>query len=508
MEERQENERPHEDLRSRQRDFLKLSRRGDISSAVHSNRFGAEEAALGQQIDFVITHLEAYRDEKLKQNILLWLQIKPEPEKMDEFLSLVEDLRVEANHFGLIGLRKLLVKNPVDQVQFIIDHNSLSKIMQHARNDSYPHLVLEAAWCIANLCMGTSQQLDFLIQKNIIPLLLEVSRSKYPQISEQALWGLGNIACDSPATRRKIISSDAMAALREIYERGAQNLCKLVCWIFSSVCKHREKDEPIRTLQIPIRTLVEEIDKKENVNVADLSDCFVGLRSCVKKENLLVFEKSTEFLPKLVAFFREALEDPEKFSVGLTASIFIFGGLTNADSMFSERLIGLGVLTDLKKCLLGELSLKIQKDICWVISNIVLSTEEAVKAFLSEPGLLEAVFRIADSAPYELRREACWIICNLSKAKNQAIHFELIGKGFFEMISNALDRGELEETLALEAIYAQLVFFHRTNSHKELINLMAQKGVVERLAKRQESQDISIYYLAKKILTKFFDLEL
>lgn len=508
MSENFESEAPVDSIKSRQRDFFKNSRRGELISSIQSNRFADEDQELLKKVDFIATHLEVYKDEKLRHNILIWLQMKAEPAQMDQFLEMIADQRIEANHYGIIGLRMLLVSDPEKQIQYIIDRNMLHKIMQLAKKDAYPHLVLEATWCLANLCSGTHQQLDFLIQKNLIPLLVDESQNPYAQIAEQALWGLGNIACDSPQTQRKIATQEIFRLLRATYNRGNPTLCKLICWIFSSICRLRNSKESIKPLEIPVATLRDEICNPENLDVVQLNDCFVGLMGCIKRENCALFKNKPEFFTKLMSFFRYNIERPNEGELHISAAIYIFGGLTNSDDSFSIELISHGALTDIVHCLMHLPSEQQKKDICWILCNIALSGIESIRAFVKEPGLIDIIFRFADESSPEIMKEASWIICNLCKAKDQEILLELINRGLFEMFSKAFDRDPSYATLVLEAIYVLLDYFLSINTLPDVTRLMISKGVAQKLVSQQEDFDISLYHLSRRILLRFFELQI
>lgn len=508
MSENFESEAPSESIKTRHRDFFKNSRRGELISSIQSNRFADEDQELLKKVEFVATHLEAYKDEMLRHNILIWLQMKAEPKQMDQFLEMVADQRIEVNHYGIIGLRMLLVSDPEKQIQYIIDRNMLQKIMQLARNEAYPHLVLEATWCLANLCSGTHQQLDFLIQKNLIPLLVEESQNAYAQIAEQALWGLGNIACDSAQTQKKIATPEIIRSLRATYNRGNPTLCNLVCWIFSSLCRLRNPKESIKALETPIATLCEEICKPANTDVTQLNDCFIGLMGCIKRDNCGLFKNKPEFFKKLMSFFRYNIENPIAGAQHISACIYIFGGLTNSDDSFSNELISHGILTDIVHCLIHLPSEQLKKDICWILCNIALSGIEAIRAFVNEPGLIDTIFRFADESSPEIMKEANWIICNLCKAKDQTILLALINKGLFEMFSKAFDRDPTYVTLVLEAIFVFLDYFQSINALPDVRRLMISKGVAQKLVLQQENFDISLYHLSRRILLKFFELQI
>ena len=47
--------------------------------------------------------------------------------------------------------------------------------------------------------------MDAIVNCNIIPLMVQFLLENKPGIADQAIWGIGNLAGDSPAVREKVI---------------------------------------------------------------------------------------------------------------------------------------------------------------------------------------------------------------------------------------------------------------------------------------------------------------
>lgn len=94
---------------------------------------------------------------------------------MDMFGDLITNI-IEGDilnqHFGMIGIRKLLsiAENP--PIQAVIDAGLVPKMIQYVKQLDYPQLQLEATWALTNVASGTTIQCQSIIDKGGIPLFV------------------------------------------------------------------------------------------------------------------------------------------------------------------------------------------------------------------------------------------------------------------------------------------------------------------------------------------------
>jgi importin subunit alpha-1 len=72
------------------------------------------------------------------------------------------------------------------------------------------YLVLEACWCLTNVVAGSTTQCQSVIEKGGIPEFIKLLREPDPDIVDQAIWSLGNIAGDCSHYRDIILRAGAI----------------------------------------------------------------------------------------------------------------------------------------------------------------------------------------------------------------------------------------------------------------------------------------------------------
>eukprot|EP01044_Picomonas_judraskeda_P032156 COSAG03_NODE_12312_length_552_cov_1.470046_1_plen_159_part_10 len=104
----------------------------------------------------------------------------------------------------------------------------------------------EALWAITNIASGTSDQTAQVVPA--LPIIARLIRSPNQEVSEQAVWAVGNIAGDSTALRDSVLEAGALVSLVGILDQLALkakqkiSLLRNAVWTISNCC--RGKPQP------------------------------------------------------------------------------------------------------------------------------------------------------------------------------------------------------------------------------------------------------------------------
>ena len=109
--------------------------------------------------------------------------------------------------------RKLLSIERNPPIAEVIAANAVPRLVQHCQCYDDAPLLFEAAWALTNISSGTSEHTRVVIDNGAIPIFIGLVRSPHPDVREQAVWALGNIAGDSTRCRDLVLSYNAPLGL-------------------------------------------------------------------------------------------------------------------------------------------------------------------------------------------------------------------------------------------------------------------------------------------------------
>ena len=90
-----------------------------------------------------------------------------------------------------------------------------------------------------------------MINAGSIPKLVDLLSSQSPQVSEQAVWALGNIAGDGPAARDLVISAGAIPPLLELAKSSVMiSTLRNVVWTISNLCRNKNQSPPFDSVKV------------------------------------------------------------------------------------------------------------------------------------------------------------------------------------------------------------------------------------------------------------------
>lgn len=491
----------NEDIKKARRDMLQNMR---------FETFQNGKETLSNTSEFSLSHLANIpNSEILKTKINEWSKLEPQNELLYTFLASIESQDIYQQHYGMIGLRRILSQKRDLPIQQVMDHPSFFKILKMCKDESQPHLQLESTWCLANMASGTSEQTSSLIQKNIIEVFVNMCQSKFSQIAEQAIWGLGNISGDCLEFRNKILKSETVEVLLQVFNQSREDKIKnLITWVFSNICRLRPTSERISPIMRHMLSCL--VNVFTNTKDQDLkNDCLFGIYSNAKEESVDIFEND-QFLESLLRFYSECQQSFHSQNAQLSAIHTLIGGFTSGDNKYTKTIIRIGFLPYLKNSLHIP-NPTTAREVCWIFSNLAIGEVDQVRLIIAEPLLLETIEKFTKHSDVNLAREAVWMICNLSLTKNEENIGLLIERGVLLIFKNTLESQTDNRmiTLILEAFLNLLIFFKERTPEgtiNALVIMMINNGIGTVLENLQFNKSDIIYLKTLMILEEYFPL--
>jgi hypothetical protein len=112
---------------------------------------------------------------------------------LDEIILKSQNSDLAIRFEGIRSARKMLSIDRNPPIDDLIHLNFLPILVQCLTYDNYPDLQFEAAWALTNIASGNSQQTQAVADANALPYLLRLLQSTHSNVSEQAVWALGNL---------------------------------------------------------------------------------------------------------------------------------------------------------------------------------------------------------------------------------------------------------------------------------------------------------------------------
>ena len=494
------------DLKSKIKDLKLKNHRKQFLEKIKEKRYQKILSEQKGNIEFPINHLDNL-DPNLVSHILKNLKNEIYQNELTTYIKLIFSNNLYEKHSGIISLRKYLVKNVANDsiIQILFDYNTIQKLFEFLLNKNQPHLQLEASWCIANICSSDSKFILNLVNKGIVPILLNLIQNKYPQIAEQAIWAMGNISGDSERIKNIILKEeDIIPNLLYAYNNinHLQNKRGLI-WVFSNIAKlknafNKKKKNDIANFKPIIKILIDYFSITEDPEA--IFECLSTIRN-YPREDFLQYFHNINFLTKLKCIYIKNLPLYEDNIEIIKSILNIYGGLTNSEqNIYTKSLIEIGILEDLTKTLFVD-NWELVRSVCWVISNIAIEKSFTMR-ILECNGLIQKIVGLSLSDNKEISFEAIWVVCNLTANKDKDVLTFLLKNDIFKLFRNILEKFKDKKPLLLvyEAILNILDFYKGMPEFEFVVKESIVCGLSKFIEDNQYHTNEYIYLKSSEIL--------
>ncbi|KEH18646.1 importin subunit alpha-like protein [Medicago truncatula] len=294
-------------------------------------------------------------------------------------------------------------KTPSFTIDELIQSDAVPRLVEFLVIDDFPQRQFFAAWILAYIAGGTSENTKVVIDHGAVPLLVNLLSSPSVAVRHEASWALGNVACDSPSCRYLVLSHGAMIPLlSHLNELADISMLRIATRTLSNFC--RGKPQPLfEQLRPALPTLELLIFSNDEEVLADACWALSYLSDGTNDKIQAVIEAGV--CGRLV----ELLLNPSP-SVVIPA-LRTLGNIVGGDDMQTQAILDHGSLPCLLSLLTHNHEETIRKEACWTISNITAGNREQIQAVI-EAGLIAPLVNLLQNAEFDTLKEAAWALSN------------------------------------------------------------------------------------------------
>lgn len=416
----------------------------------------------------------------------------PSDDTFAQYVAAMMSGDAEANYKGTFEIRKLLSKEQDPPVQQVLDAGVLPRLVEflHNTNDK---LQFEAAWAITNIA-STEHTSTVVGVPGCVDALVSYCRSPSPDVREQCLWCLGNIAGDGPAFRDLVLSKPGAVEnlLLNIQNPANESLLKNATWTLSNYC--RGKPQPSLELVKPLIPALCHLLSATDTEI--LTDACWGLSYLTDGDDARIQAVvDSGIVPRLV----QLLGHPTAGVV--VPALRTCGNIVTGNDVQTQAVIDAGGLVAFSKLITHDRR-ALRREACWASSNVAAGTPKQIATLVDTPNLMKALIHQLDKGDWNVRKESAWAVSNVLTSGGDECIFKTVQAGAIAPMLKVLKVEDIKiVTVGLEALTAILEAEAPPSAGGQTYSILVEKaGGIDVLEELQEHDSTEIYEKAVALL--------
>ncbi|VDM37640.1 unnamed protein product [Toxocara canis] len=398
------------------------------------------------------------------------------------------------------AMRRLLSRSKSPPIDEVIDSGLVAAFVQ-ALVVPDEKVQFEAAWSITNIVSGTSEQTVAVVKQGAVAPLVQLCYSRNKALAEQAMWALANIIGDSAQMRDHAIECGVLDALECVFMKMDElsvEFVRTLAWTYSNMCRYKKPSLPLAVFRRLVPGIVKLISHSDRQSRQDA--CWALSYFTDGPDEQIRVASDANCLPYLIPLV-QSTNDGE-----VAPAIRVFGNFATGNDELTQMVVDAGVLSLIEQVIHNAKSLSVQKECCWLLSNVIAGTQAQIQAVL-DAKLLPIIFAVARDGDFRSKFEASWAISNLAHGGSATQVMELSREEYITVLCNLLDVSNTDficnilDTLLAVLRTAQNLY---PDKLKQIEDSIEGCGGLDKLEMLQQNENTRIYECSYKIIEEFF----
>lgn len=401
-------------------------------------------------------------------------------------------------------VRKILSKEPQPPIDEVIQSGVIPRFAELLEKNDCAILQFEVAWVLTNVASGSSQQTRTIVDSGAAKTFIRLLDSPHPEVREQAVWALGNVAGDCAECRDYLLNSGIMRPLLHLLRESEQNvtLTRNAVWTLSNLCRGKQPSADFNQVKDSLPVLAKLLTHSDPEVLSD--SCWALSYLCDGPNEKIQAVLNAGVARRLVELLMH------ESNPVVSAAIRAVGNIVTGEDHQTQIIVNCGALPFLKE-LLGSQRETLRKEACWTVSNITAGNRQQIQA-VCDTGLFPELIEIINRAEVRTRKEAAWAITNATSGGTleqveYLVQCEAIQAlcGLLHVVDNKMIQvamNGLENILKAGQAQAGQPGFEDGNNKYAVI--VEECGGLDKIEYLQSHENPEIYQRAYNLIEKYF----
>ena len=343
-----------------------------------------------------------------------------------------------------------------------------------------------------------------MVDSGAVPLFSRALQSSNPEVREQAVWALGNIAGDSASYRDLVLKHGAMRGLLFILTHPSSKLTMLrnATWALSNLCRGKPQPsfEAVKPC-IPVLARILTSNDAEILTDACWALSYISDDSGESNEKIQAVIDAG-IAPRVVQLLSHGLVNIQVPALRTVGNI-----ITGNDSQ-TQTILNCRPLPGLLG-LMGKQKKSIRKEACWAVSNFTAGTQDQIQEIIAN-NLIPPLVMLCREGEFDIQKEAAWALSNITSGGSDAQIRTLVGQAVIPALCGLFTCPDPRIiTVALEGIDNILKVGGKDalqfQGDNQYANFVEECGGLDSLEELQGGDNDDIYNKTVEILKTHFD---